>query len=141
MTGLLLAFANEHWKIDGVLPIICFFVDVLSYDLGIGPIPWILTPELFPDEVRSIACSLTTGFNWLLSSGIMFVWPTMKSQLGMDWSFLLFACCCAAAIAYGFFFMPETKDDELGKLKKEGQKGDDISDISLLAGDHAGEFT
>jgi MFS family permease len=139
-TGLFLAFANEHWKVGGVLPIVCFFVDVLSYDLGMGPIPWILTPELFPDEVRSIACSLTTGFNWLLSSVIMFVWPTMKDSLGMDWSFLFFGCCCIGAIFYGYFFMPETKDDDLGKLKNEGARTDDISDIALLGGTPGGEL-
>jgi hypothetical protein len=116
MTGLLLAFADLHWEIGGVLPIVSFFIDVLSYDLGMGPIPWIITPELFPDEVRSLACALTTGFNWMLSSVIMVVWPTMRDELGPKWSFLAFGCCCAGSILYGFVAMPETKDDPLGKL-------------------------
>ena len=117
MTGLVLAFVNEQWHIGGVLPIVSFFVDVLSYDLGMGPIPWIITPELFPDEIRSLACSLTTGFNWLLSSVIMFLWPVLRDSLGMGWSFLMFACFCILAVLYGIFLMPETKDDEIGKLK------------------------
>jgi hypothetical protein len=117
MTGLVMAFANERWHIGGVLPIVSFFVAVLSYALGLGPIPWILTPELFPDEVRPLACSLTTGFNWLLSAGIIFIWPVMKNEIGMACSFFLFACCCLMSIFYGFVLMPETKDDEIGKLK------------------------
>jgi MFS family permease len=115
MTGLVLAFVSEQWSIGGVLPIISFFVDILSYDLGMGPVPWVVTPELFPDEVRSLAMSLTTGFNWLLSSVIMLSWPSMRDRIGIGWSFLSFAGCCAAAILYGLVFMPETKDTELGK--------------------------
>jgi MFS family permease len=134
MTGLLLAFADQFWHIGGVLPIVSFFIDVLCYDLGMGPIPWIITPELFPDEVRSLACSLTTGFNWLLSSVIMLIWPTMRDKLGIHWSFLAFGCCCLVSILYGIFFMPETKDDALGKLK--GDQKEEIVQVEdeLLAG-------
>jgi MFS family permease len=121
MTGLLLAFANEFWSIGGVLPIISFFVDGLCYDIGMGPVPWVITPELFPDDVRGLACSLTTGFNWLLSSGIMFMWPSLRDAIGIGWSFLVFACCCALAIVYGVVWMPETKDSEIGQLKTSGE--------------------
>jgi MFS family permease len=123
MTGLFLAFINEQWEIGGWLPVVSFFIDVLSYDLGMGPIPWIITPELFPDDVRSIACSLTTGFNWLLSSGIMFMWPVMRDGIGMGWSCFIFACCCFGSIMYGILFMPETKDDEIGMLKDVSYNG------------------
>jgi MFS family permease len=126
MTGLLLAWVNDFWEIGGVLPIISFFIDILSYDLGMGPVPWIITPELFPDDVRPLACSLTTGFNWLLSSVIMFVWPTMRDGIGIGWSFLAFAVCCAGAIAYGVLWMPETKDKEIGHLKAAEAPSDAI---------------
>jgi MFS family permease len=94
MTGLFLVFVNEKCHVGGALPILSFFIDVLSYDLGMGPIPWIMTPELFPDDVRSLACSLTTGFNWLLLSGIMFLWPVMRDSFGMGNSCFVFAVCC-----------------------------------------------
>lgn len=134
-TGLILAWINEQFGIGSVLPLVALFIDVLCYDLGIGPIPWILTPELFPDTVRSTACSLTTGTNWLLSSVIMFVWPQMKDGLGMGWSFFFFAICCIISIIYGIFWMPETMsidmahdESELEDVVKKNMEGNLIEE-------------
>jgi MFS family permease len=131
MTGLILAFANAYWEIGDFFPVVPFFLTVVSHDLGINPVPAIVTAELFPDAVRSIACSFAAGFNWLLSSAMLLIFPVMIQNLGIDWVFLIFAVCSGMALLYGVRWMPETRERNLGEFGRSEEGPNAIEAVQL----------
>ncbi|KAH0791454.1 major facilitator superfamily transporter [Histomonas meleagridis] len=118
MLALFLIWAQELWKINPFLSLVSLFTDVFFFGIAFGPVPWMIVPELFPDSVRTLAVSIMTGLNWLISSATVFVWPFITEKLTPSWSFFLFGCFCTCAAIYGFFFMPETKGKEMGEDAK-----------------------
>lgn len=51
----------------GFLPILSLVVFIVTYCVGLGPLPWAVMGELFPIEVKAIASPIATAFCWFLS--------------------------------------------------------------------------
>ena len=49
------------------LPVTSLSVFVSVFSIGFGPIPWLMMSELFSPEVKSVASSISTTFNWTLA--------------------------------------------------------------------------
>ena len=126
MLALFLMWAQELWDINPILALVSLFIDVFFFGIAFGPVPWMIVPELFPDTVRTLAVSIMSGLNWLISSATVYIWPPIVSTMKASWGFFLFGCFCACAALYGFFFMPETKGKEMGEDANnfDGEKSD-----------------
>jgi hypothetical protein len=73
----------------------------------LGPIPWFLVPEMFPDAVRATAMSLMTALNWICVTAVMLLWTPMKTTMGEMYAFVFYAGVLVAGIFYGIFMMKE----------------------------------
>ena len=66
---------------------------VIAFEIGMGPIPWLLIAEIFPSEQRGAAMSLATLCNWMSNFAIGLVFPVMAEKMGpLAW--LPFAVGC-----------------------------------------------
>lgn len=107
----LLIFAlNTKYEWSTVLPLVCIFLYQLGFGLGMGPIPWFIIPEYFDDDVRSMATTIASASNWIFSFCIIFVWPAMKSGLGMFGSLLFFMSVTVGSVIFGIFCIHEPKN-------------------------------
>ena len=112
--ALLIAGLNEWFKWSKLIPLICLFSNNLVFGLGLGPIPWFVVPELFPDSVRSFAMSLMTAINWTFASLVMFFFPTMQNTIGLSTSLLFYSIVCFISLIFGLFSFPDTGNKEMG---------------------------
>ena len=80
---------------------------VIFFELGLGPIPWLLVPELFAKHV-ALAMSTATQINWVFNFVVGLVYPTMQEVLG-PYSFGPFAGFLLITLLYTVFFLPETR--------------------------------
>ncbi|XP_042223410.1 facilitated trehalose transporter Tret1-like [Homarus americanus] len=92
-------------------------VFVLSYGLGVGPIPWVLLGELLPTPVRSIGASITTFFFALMLFLVGFVFPELARLAGTGGSLLVFAAFNSIMAAVVWIFLPETGGCSLHQLQ------------------------
>ena len=113
---LLLVALNGWFNWTSYIPLVCLFLDNLSFGLGLGPIPWVITPELFPDSVRATATSIMTAFNWAFATSVMFAWPSMQDGIGFAPSVLIFSLICGIAFVFGIIGIPDTKGKEMGEI-------------------------
>lgn len=74
-----------HWVC--VFAVLAF---VITYGIGLGPIPYFIGSELFDVGPRSTAMSLGSSFNWSGNFGVGISFPLMQRIVGA-WSFLAFA--------------------------------------------------
>lgn len=103
----------------GMVPIISLCVFIVVFSLGYGPIPWMISAELFPAEVKSMASSAAGTFNWLLAFIVTLVYKDLKNAIGGDTVFYIFGCISFVGVAFVWFFVPETKGKTLDEIQRE----------------------
>ncbi|KAK9765357.1 Bifunctional purine biosynthesis protein PurH [Basidiobolus ranarum] len=80
-----------------IMVVISVMLFVACFATGLGPLPWLLVPELLPPTALGTGASLCSAVNWFFNFVIGFMFPIVKQYLG-EWAFLPFAvttCSCA----------------------------------------------
>lgn len=91
----------------GVLSVVFVLLYVTMFELGLGAIPWMIGGEMLPEAPRATAMAIAAAFNWIFTTFIGLIFPTMQSNLG-DFSFVPFAGCLIATLLFTIAFVPET---------------------------------
>jgi MFS family permease len=97
--------------------LIALFTYIGGYQIGFGPIAWLLISEVFPLEVRgqAVALAVQTNFFWNVITSYLF--PVIVSALGPAWTFGIFALVDAYALYHVFAYIPETKGLSLEEIE------------------------
>jgi MFS family permease len=90
---------------------------VASFAISLGPVMWVLLSEIFPNEYRGAAMSLTGFWNSAVSAGATFVFPWELRRLGSAGTFLAYGLFALAAFLFIFVAIPETKGKSLEELE------------------------
>lgn len=80
------------------MSIVCIMLFVVSFAIGLGPIPFIYTAECFRQNARSSAMALSTLFNWTAGLVLTLLFPFML-ELVQQYVFVIFACVIAFALS------------------------------------------
>lgn len=99
--SLVILAISQTFKLGLIVNGIAVFGFQLSFGFGLGPLPFTISPNLFPDSVRAQALSILTGVNWLLAFVVISIFPTMLNNYGLSISSLIFAGVLAAGVIFG----------------------------------------
>jgi len=95
------------WAI--VLCIFCIMAYVAFFSIGLGPITWVYSSEIFPLHVRALGCSLGVAVNRLTSGVISMTFLSLSKAITIGGAFFLFAGIASFAWVFFFTFLPETR--------------------------------
>lgn len=116
-----LYFYLENNKYDAAaiswLPLFSLIIYMLSFNLGIGPLPWVIMGEMFPPNLKSIAASIIVASNSFLAFFTAIIFPYFIIYCGMAVSFWIFSICCMAGCIFIHFFVLETKGKSLNEIQ------------------------
>ncbi|XP_045107890.1 facilitated trehalose transporter Tret1-2 homolog [Portunus trituberculatus] len=109
---------DESWatKNLGWLPLASLMVFIFAFSIGFGPIPWLMLGELFSPDVKEIAASQSTMFNWSLSFLVTFIFSPLESALGDAGLYWLFSGLCVVSLLFCTTLVPETKGKTLEEI-------------------------
>lgn len=102
------------------------FVYIAGYQIGFGPIAWLLIAEVFPLEVRGSAIALAVQVNFASNMLVSFLFPVaqagLKSALGEKWYLTVLFGIFAVIDLYALIFVkkhvPETKGMTLEEIER-----------------------
>ncbi|WP_079710696.1 sugar porter family MFS transporter [Paraliobacillus ryukyuensis] len=112
----------------GILLIIFIAGFTAAFCVSMGPIPWIMIPEIFPNHIRAKAVGIATIFLWGANWAIGQFTPILINNMGSTFTFWMFAVINVICFTFVMTIVPETKNktlEEIGLLWKE--KGKDKS--------------
>jgi MFS transporter, SP family, arabinose:H+ symporter len=89
---------------------------IASFAAGVGGTGWVLQGEVFPTSVRGQAAAVAACVDWLANFALIEVFPTWESGIGLGWVMVCFAGLCVMAIAFVFWFVPETKGHSVDEI-------------------------
>ena len=90
------------------------------FELGLGPVTWVLIAEIYPLRVRSKAMAIATMVNWTFNFLVSYFYLTMfkPGVFGRDRTCVLrrFALI---ALVFTIWKVPETKNRSLEEIETE----------------------
>ncbi|KAM4647401.1 solute carrier family 2, facilitated glucose transporter member 8 isoform 3-T3 [Amazona ochrocephala] len=92
----------------------CF---VAGFAIGWGPIPWLVTSEIFPLKARGISSGACVLTNWAMAFLVTKEFNDLIGFLTSYGTFWLFSAFCCLNIAFTAFYVPETKGQTLEQIE------------------------
>ncbi|CAI5530429.1 unnamed protein product, partial [Closterium sp. Naga37s-1] len=101
---------------------LCFYVAFFS--IGIGPINWLYTSEIFPLRLRAQATGIGTAVNRIASGVVAMTFLSLADATGSPAGpFFMFAGMGVVAFVFFFFLAPETRGKSLEQIVRMFEKG------------------
>ncbi|KAF5176181.1 Major facilitator superfamily transporter mfsa [Thalictrum thalictroides] len=124
-------FANTQAGIFLAIVLVCGNVGFFS--VGMGPICWVVTSEIFPLKVRAQASALGSVVNRLSSGFITMSFLSVSRAITVAGTFFIFAVLAVLSIAFVHIYIPETKGKSLEQIELMFQKGEEhqIGEVQL----------
>lgn len=91
---------NEKFALVSV----CIFI--IMFNMGFGPLPWMMMGEIFAPEVKSVAASSACLFNWILVFIVTKFFSDLSKTIDLDATFWLFAVICLIGTFFVYFIVP-----------------------------------
>ncbi|XP_055824978.1 polyol transporter 5-like isoform X2 [Solanum dulcamara] len=102
------------WAIALCVVAVC--ADVSFFSIGLGPITWVYSSEIFPITLRAQGTSLAVSVNRLVSGAVAMTFLTISNKITFAGTFFLLCGVMVLATIFFYFFLPETKGKSLEEI-------------------------
>nr|XP_014085686.1 facilitated trehalose transporter Tret1 [Bactrocera oleae] len=103
----------------GWLPLLSICIYILMFSVGFGPVPWVFMAEVFTEDVKGIAGSISATTNWLCAFIVTQVFPILNESIGGGACFAIFAIISFVGGIYIYFCVLETKGKTFAEIQAE----------------------
>ncbi|KAL5259604.1 hypothetical protein ACHWQZ_G009899 [Mnemiopsis leidyi] len=84
-------------------------VYIMGFAPGMGPLPWTINSEIFPNWSRDTAMAITTTTNWICNSIISQTFLQLTNAATTSGAFFIYCGMILIGMIYFFIFLPETR--------------------------------
>jgi sugar porter (SP) family MFS transporter len=91
---------------------------VAFFSIGLGPITWVYSSEIFPLQVRAMGCALGVATNRVTSGVISMTFISLSNAITIGGAFFLYGGIALLAWVFFFTFLPETRGRTLEAMSK-----------------------
>ncbi|XP_058069066.1 polyol transporter 5-like [Magnolia sinica] len=114
-TGLTIIDHYPDKKITGaiVVCIVMVLAFVSFFSIGLGPITWVYSSEIFPLRLRAQGASIGVALNRTTSGVLTMTFISLYKAITIGGAFFLYAGIAAAGWIFFYTFLPETRGQSL----------------------------
>jgi len=102
----------------GTLAIACVIVYVISFAVGLGPIPMMIGSEMFRQEPRPMAMMVGGWTNWLFTFIVAMTFEHVQKACH-PYTFIIFIALLIVFLFFCIIFVPETRNKTFEEIAKE----------------------
>ena len=114
LTGLCF-YQNMATGIPLLLSVLAFLA---FFAFSIGPLKFVIAAEIFPDNIRAKALSLSIMVMWISDTIVGQLTPVLLRNLGTAQTFWFFAVFCLGAFIAVYRLLPETKGQSFEQIEQ-----------------------
>jgi sugar porter (SP) family MFS transporter len=110
------------YRIPGISPILvltCVLSYVGFFAFAMGPIPWVIISEIFPNKIRGRAASAATAVLWGGTLLVTFTFLSLVRVLGIAGTFGIYAVLCVVSFLFVWKLVPETRGKTLEQIQHQ----------------------
>lgn len=104
------------WAIALCITMVCAYV--ASFSIGLGPIAWVYSSEIFPLRLRAQGASMGVAVNRVVSGVISMTFLSLTKAITTGGAFFLFGGIATVAWVFFFMFLPETQGRNLEDMSE-----------------------
>jgi sugar porter (SP) family MFS transporter len=119
-TGVLFALGPAH---AGVLLLLVLLVYIAAFAIGMGPVFWLLSQELFPTRLRGAGASVSALANWAANLLVSITFLSLIGATGKPLTFWLYAVFGLIAFAFTWVLVPQTRGQRLEQIETYWAQG------------------
>jgi MFS transporter, SP family, galactose:H+ symporter len=108
---------------EELVTLVCLALFVLAFAFSMGPLPYVLTSEVFPLRIRARGMSLATATSWLLNIVVAMTFLSLLKFAGTGATFLVYAGVCLTGLIFSWFMVPETRGRSLAQIEANLRAG------------------
>jgi MFS transporter, SP family, arabinose:H+ symporter len=112
-------------RIPGISPFLVLSC-ILSYTgffaFAMGPVPWVVISEIFPNKVRGRAASVATSALWAGTLVVTLTFLSLIHVLGVAGTFSMYAVLCVTSFVFIWTKVPETKGKTLEQIQRDWEE-------------------
>ncbi|XP_062528207.1 facilitated trehalose transporter Tret1-2 homolog isoform X3 [Bombyx mori] len=97
----------------------CVLLHVSFSMVGFLQLPWIMSGELYPQDIRGVMSGATSCCAYVLIFFNIKTYPKLENLLTSNGTLYLFGFCAMIGAAYCFLFLPETKGKTLTEIMRQ----------------------
>ena len=103
-----------------IISLVAMNAYVIFFEIGLGPIPWLIVSEMFGARYIAAAMSVSSQVNWGANFVVGLAFPYMNKYLG-PYSFVPFAVALFVSFLHTTFVLPETQGTTPAELAGEAE--------------------
>lgn len=92
-----------------VIPVIGMILYLMSFSPGLGPVPWAIGSEVFPQSVRDTGMGIAVFTHWAANCLISVTFLSLIEVIGQASVYLIYSVVGVLSTIFLYFFLPETK--------------------------------
>ncbi|KAK6150917.1 hypothetical protein DH2020_015849 [Rehmannia glutinosa] len=108
-----------------VLSLIFVYMFLMFFNIGLCPVCWVYSSEIFPTRLRAAGASVSVAVNRLMNATVSMSFLSLSSAITIGGAFYLFASVAVVAWFFVFFCLPETKGRSLEEMEEVFSKSGD----------------
>lgn len=119
---------------SGWLAVVGLALYIACFSPGMGPVPWAVNSEIYPEAYRGVCGGMSATVNWISNLIVAQTFLSVAAAIGTAATFFIIAVVGVLAFIFVIFFVPETKGlsfEQVERLWKERAWGSSY-DIGLL---------
>ena len=113
-----------HAQHHGLPLLVCIVAFIAAFSMAMGPIPWILCSEIFPNKIRGRAMSIATFTIWSSCYVVAQTFPLLHDSkaIGPVLTFWIYGTVSLLTFVFIWFVVPETKGRTLEEIEASWRK-------------------
>lgn len=115
LVALAAAFLAPQSLVSGWVAALAILSYRVAFGMSLGPLPYIVTAEIFSDSWRAAGASLCWASNWTCNFIVSLTFLPLVNLISASGAFLLYTGACVASLWFLCAFVPETTGQELAK--------------------------
>lgn len=108
---------------------------IAFFSPGMGPVPWTVNSEIYPEQYRGICGGMSATVNWISNLVVAQTFLSIADLVGTGATFLILVGIAVLAVVFVIVFVPETQGLtflEVEQMWKERAWGSSCNTESLL---------
>lgn len=128
LIGMFLCLSVLGWSFysgmehTGPVSVISLILYVAFFAVSLGPIAWLIISEIYPLKIRGKAMGVATLANWTCNFIVSVTFLTLIDEVGIDYTFWIYALVCIIAFWFVVKKVPETKGKSLEQIQSFWKK-------------------
>lgn len=127
--------SNSSNELYGWIAVLGLAMYISFFAPGMGPVPWTVNSEIYPESYRGICGGMSATVNWISNFIVAQTFLSLATAVGTGATFLILAGIAVAAFVFVLVYVPETKGltfEEVENIWKDRAYGSESARERLI---------